>query len=205
MDGTLVDTEPILGGALLAVLGELGVPAELVGRTAVQGASVAENLARLSGLTGPALAAQELYERVNGRVLDRLRAGIAPLPGAVELLRTLRRAHVPCALVSSSYRVMVEAVLPSLGPEEFSVTIAGDEVGRPKPDPECYRAAAAELGVEPERCVVVEDSPAGISSGLAAGCVLVAVAPTREPVALAVDGLTGLTVRRLARLVDAEL
>jgi len=56
--------------------------------------------------------------------------------------------------------------------------------------------------VEPARCVVIEDSSTGIRSGLAAGCVLVSVAPTREPVALAVDGLSELTVGRLARLAD---
>jgi HAD superfamily hydrolase (TIGR01509 family) len=202
MDGTLVDTEPILAGALLAVFAELGVAAQAVRRTVVQGSSVAENLAKLSVLTGSDVRAEELYARVNSRVLDRLRTGITPLPGAVELLRALRLERVACALVSSSYRAMVDAVLPSLGRAEFSVTIAGDEVRRPKPDPESYRTAAARLGVEPGRCVVIEDSPAGIRSGLAAGCVLISVAPTREPVALAVDGLSELTVGRLARLVE---
>jgi HAD superfamily hydrolase (TIGR01509 family) len=201
MDGTLVDTEPILGGALLAVFGELGVPAQAVRRNVVPGSSVAENLARLSGLTGSAMRAEDLYARVNSRVLDRLRTGITPLPGAVGLLRALRLERIACGLVSSSYRAMLDAVLPSLGQTEFAVTIAGDEVRRPKPDPEPYRTAAARLGVEPGRCVVIEDSPAGIRSGLAAGCLVISVAPTMEPVALTVDGLCELTVGRLAHLV----
>jgi HAD superfamily hydrolase (TIGR01509 family) len=204
LDGTLVDTEPILGDALLAVLGELGVPASAVQVNALQGRSVAENLAQLSMLTKSSISAEELYARVNDRILDRLRIGITPLPGAVGLLRALRLARVACALVSSSYREMVDAVLPSLGRAEFAVTIAGDEVRRPKPDPESYRTAAARLGIEPGRCVVIEDSSTGIRSGLAAGCVPVSVAPTREPVALAVDGLSDLTVGRLARLVEAD-
>jgi len=202
MDGTLVETEPILGGALLTVFGALGVPASAVASNVVQGCGVAENLARLSALTRPSIRAEELYARVEDRALDRLRTGITPLPGAVDLLRALRLARVACALVSSSYRAMVDAVLPSLGGAEFTVTLAGDEVRCPKPDPECYRTAEARLGVGPERCVVIEDSCAGIRSGLAAGCVLVSVAPTREPVALAVDGLSELTVGRLARLAD---
>jgi len=202
MDGTLVDTEPLLDGALLAVLGELGVPASAVRSNVLRGSSVAQNLARLSGLTGSSIRAEELYARVTGRILDRLRIGVAPLPGAVDLLRALRRARVACALVSSSHRAMVDAVLPSLGRAQFSFSLAGDEVRRPKPDPEPYRTAAARLGVEPGRCVVIEDSSTGIRSGLAAGCVLVSVAPTREPVALAVDGLSELTVGRLAHLVD---
>jgi HAD superfamily hydrolase (TIGR01509 family) len=138
-------------------------------------------------------------------MLDLLRLGITPLPGALDLLRALRLERVACALVSSSYRAMVDAVLLSLGRAEFTVTIAGDEVRHPKPDPESYLTAAARLGVSPGRCVVIEDSPAGIRSGLAAGCVLVSVAPTREPVALAVDSLTELTVARLARLAGAGL
>jgi len=202
MDGTLVDTEPLLDDALLVVLGELGVPASAVRSNVLQGNSVAQNLARLSGLTGSSIRAEELYTRVTGRILDRLRIGVAPLPGAVELLRALRLAGVTCALVSSSHRAMVDAVLPSLGRAQFNFTVAGDEVRRPKPDPEPYRTAAARLGVEPARCVVIEDSSTGIRSGLAAGCVLVSVAPTREPVALAVDGLSELTVGRLARLAD---
>jgi HAD superfamily hydrolase (TIGR01509 family) len=202
MDGTLVDTEPILADALLAVLGESGVSAAAVRANAVQGRSVAENLARLSRLAGPSVSAQELYARVERRMLDRLRGGIDPLPGADDLLRALRLANVGCALVSSSYRETVDAVLLSLDRARFAVTVAGDEVRNPKPDPESYRTAAAGLGVEPERCVVVEDSSAGIRAGLAAGCVLVSVAPTGEPVALAVNGLSELTVGRLARLVE---
>ncbi|MBP0456404.1 HAD family hydrolase [Streptomyces montanisoli] len=201
LDGTLVDTEPLLHDALSAVLGAAGVPASALHVDELRGRGVAENLSRLSALVRPSMAADELYARVSARLLDRLRAGVAPLPGAVGLLGTLRRAGVPRALVSSSYRAMVDAVLPSLGPAGFAVTLAGDEVRRPKPDPDPYRTAAAAIGFEPGRCVVIEDSAAGIRSALAAGCLTVSVTPTREPVALAVPDLTGLTVDRLAGLV----
>ncbi|MFJ8487102.1 HAD family hydrolase [Streptomyces sp. NPDC094038] len=202
MDGTLVDTEPLLHDALLAVLGAAGVPAAAIRPEELRGHGVAENLTRLSALARSPMSAEELYARVGGRLLDRLRLGIAPLPGAVGLLGALRRARVPCALVSSSYRAMVDAVLPSLGRAEFAVTLAGDEVRCQKPDPEPYRTAADRLGMPPGRCVVVEDSSTGLRSGRAAGCVTVSVAPTREPVALGVRDLSELTVERLARLLD---
>lgn len=202
MDGTLVDTEVLLLEALSQELAASGVRA-VVRPEELRGRDVAGNLARLTTLMPAPVPAPELYARVEGRVLDRLRLGIVPLPGAVVLLGALRRARIPCALVSSSYRAMVDAVLPSLG-AEFAVTVAGDEVRRPKPDPEAYLTAAARLGIAPGRCVVVEDSSTGLRSGRAAGCVTVAVAPTAEPVALGVPGLTGLTVERLARLADAE-
>ncbi|MGW4551238.1 HAD family hydrolase [Streptomyces violaceorubidus] len=202
MDGTLVDTEPLLLDALSAVLGAAGVPTEEIRPQDLRGRSVAENLARLSVLAPAPMTTRELYERVSARLLDRLRSGTRPLPGALRLLRALRAARVPCALVSSSYRETVDAVLPSLGAAEFAVTLAGDEVTRPKPDPEAYRTAAARLGVTPGHCVVVEDSAAGLRSGRAAGCATVSVARTGEPVTLAVRGLTELTVQRLARLVE---
>ncbi|MER7935376.1 HAD family phosphatase [Streptomyces sp. NPDC094471] len=200
MDGTLVDTEVLLLEALSAVLAASGVPASAIRPEELRGRAVEENLTRLSGLMRSPMPPRELYARVGDRMLGRMRAGVAPLPGAVGLLGSLRRAGVPCALVSSSYRAMVDAVLPSLGAAGFAAIVAGDEVRRPKPDPEGYLTAAARLGVAPGNCVVVEDSSAGLRSGLAAGCVTVAVAPTAQPVALTVAGLTGLTVDRLARL-----
>lgn len=190
----------MLREAQLAVLGEFGVTASEVPFEELQGRSVAENLARLAALAPSPVSVDELYTRVRRLLLRRLHAGIAPLPGAISLLSALRRARVPCALVSSSYREMINAVLPSLAGAAFTVTVAGDEVRRPKPDPEPYRVAAAQLGVAPGRCVVVEDSPAGIRSGLAAGCAVVAVAPARQRVALTVNGLTGLTVDKLGSL-----
>ncbi|MFD2415053.1 HAD family hydrolase [Amycolatopsis pigmentata] len=204
LDGTLVDTEGLLREAQLSVLGELGVPASAVPFDELRGQGVAENLARLCALTSSPIEPHELYARVQRRLLTRLRAGVDPLPGADDLLSALRRERVPCALVSSSYRAVIDVVVPSLARAMFTVTIAGDEVEHPKPHSEPYRVAAARLGVPPGRCVVIEDSSAGIRSGLSAGCVVVAVAPARESVALTVDGLSELTVERLRRLAGAS-
>jgi HAD superfamily hydrolase (TIGR01509 family) len=94
--------------------------------------------------------------------------------GVRELLAAVDDAGVPQALVSSSYRVLVDAVLRhGFGP--FATTLTGDEVGHGKPHPEPYLTAAARLGVEPRACVVLEDSAAGVLSGEAAGCAVVAV------------------------------
>lgn len=162
------------------MLGELGVAEAAVSSGEARGRSVAENLDRLIAWTRVAIRPEELYARVQEQVLDRPRAGIDPMPGAARLLRDLRLAGIQSALVTSSYRAMVDAVLPSLTEAAFEVILAGDEVRHPKPDPEPYRTAAARLGVPPGRCVVVEDSSTGVRSGLAAGCVVVAVAPARE-------------------------
>ena len=128
------------------------------------------------------------------------------LPGVRSLLAALDDAQVPMALVSSSYRVLVDAVLAGgLGP--FSVTLAGDEVERGKPAPDPYLLAASRLGVDVTRCVVLEDSPAGVASGEAAGCAVVAVPSVpgvrmaAAPRRLVVPSLAGLTPADLRALV----
>ena len=97
-------------------------------------------------------------------------------PGALELVDGA--AGVPAsrlALVSSSYRVLVDAALRTIGPERFDFTVAGDEVARTKPDPEPYLVAAAALGVDPGDCVVFEDAPSGIAAAEAAGCLAIGI------------------------------
>jgi HAD superfamily hydrolase (TIGR01509 family) len=100
------------------------------------------------------------------------------MAGVPELLAALHEAAVPQALVSSSYRVLVDAVLAhGYGP--FALSIAGDEVTHGKPHPEPYLTAATRLGVDPASCVVLEDSAAGVLSGGAAGCAVLAVPSVR--------------------------
>jgi hypothetical protein len=90
----------------------------------------------------------------------------------------LHEQGVSLALVSSSFRVLVDAVLAhGFGP--FEVALTGDEVACSKPDPEPYLTVASRLGVDPANCVVLEDSPAGVASGLAAGCFVPSVAGGR--------------------------
>lgn len=132
------------------------------------------------------------------------------LPGVQELLSQLDGEGVPMALVSSSYRVLVDAVLAhGLGP--FALTVAGDEVLQGKPCPDPYLTAAGRLGVDPARCVVLEDSPSGVASGEAAGCAVVAV-PSVPGVRLApgprrlvLPTLAGTTPEDLRVLVRASL
>ena len=77
----------------------------------------------------------------------------------------------------------------AIGARYFDAVVAGDEVGNVKPHPEPYETAARLLGVaDPRRCVAIEDSPTGVASARAAGCVVLAV-PSETPLA-DVDGVT---------------
>jgi HAD superfamily hydrolase (TIGR01509 family) len=102
------------------------------------------------------------------------------LPGACELLAEIRAAGIRHALVTSSEREIMDAVLAQLG-LDFDATVCAADVRRGKPDPEPYRRAAALLGADPRQCVALEDSPNGVAAAEAAGCRVVAV-PSLVPI-----------------------
>jgi HAD superfamily hydrolase (TIGR01509 family) len=97
------------------------------------------------------------------------------MPGALAIIDGVRALGVPTALVSSSYRVLMEAALDTLGRDRFDATLAGDEVAHGKPSPEPYLTVCEMLDVAPHRCVIVEDAMSGVESGEAAGATVVAV------------------------------
>ena len=177
MDGLLVDSEPLWTLAEIDLAAELGgewtdeIKALVVG-TRLDVAVPA--ILRFYGVhDGPAQVA-ETSAWLLDRMVQLFGRSMELMPGAGDLLAALDRAGVRQALVSSSYRVLVDAVLAKgLGP--FALTVAGDEVAQGKPHPEPYLTAAAGLGVDPRRCVVLEDSPSGVAAGEAAGCAVVAV------------------------------
>lgn len=210
MDGLLVDTEPVWTLAEIDFARELGGEFTPELKAAIVGTrmevAVPTFLRWYGAPTDPTTVAQA-SARLLARMVELFAQELVVLPGAVELLTQVRAAGVPTALVSSSYRVLVDAVLEQgIGP--FDLTLAGDEVRHGKPDPEPYLTAADRLGVDPTRCVVLEDSPAGVASAEAAGCAVVAV-PSVPGVTFAqglrrqvVPTLEGVTVAGLAALVQ---
>lgn len=118
--------------------------------------------------------------------LERIEAedtdGIVALPGALQLLDTLNELDIPWAIVTSGSVPVASARRKAAGlpePEEF---VTAERVQNGKPAPDAYLLGAQLLELEPEECVVVEDAAAGILSGLAAGCHVIAVnAPAGSP------------------------
>jgi HAD superfamily hydrolase (TIGR01509 family) len=205
MDGLLVDSEPVWSVAEAEIMAWLGGPWNLDVKAQCVGRRVDESCRVLVGVAGSTVPPEEVLERLVGRMCELFRAHLPLLPGALELVDAARAAGLRTALVSSSYRALVDAALESLGAARFDVTVAGDEVVRAKPDPEPYLRAAAALGAHPADCVVVEDSAAGATAGVAAGCRVVVV-PNVVPVAPGLAhaeaaSLTELDVPLLAALV----
>jgi HAD superfamily hydrolase (TIGR01509 family) len=173
-DGLTLDTEPVwtrAEHALFARYRRKFTPAhkrELLGTSPSESAIVLE---RILGRPGANLSA-ELYDLV----IAEVDGGIEPMPGAAALLRALGQAGVPVGLVSNSRRSFVELVLRAAGLQgAFGVVVSAEEVGRPKPAPDAYVAAARALGADPHACVALEDSPTGLRAARAAGALTIGV------------------------------
>jgi len=113
-----------------------------------------------------------------------------PLPGMVELVRSLDGA--PWSVVTGAPRALAAARLARCGYPQPPALVGAEDVRRGKPDPEGYLVAARRIGVPPGESLVVEDSPAGIAAGIAAGAAVLAVT---SPAAAARAGDATIVVR----------
>jgi HAD superfamily hydrolase (TIGR01509 family) len=144
------------------------------------------------------LRKEALYRRII------LAQGLEPLPGVREQLRQLQAEGVRCWIGSSTHRENITIVLRGLGLEDlFGGMVTSEDVRHGKPHPEVFLRAAVKLQQAPGRCVVFEDSPAGIAAARAAGMKVIGVATTHAPGALApsVDRV----VRRLDEIPAKDL
>jgi HAD superfamily hydrolase (TIGR01509 family) len=182
MDGTLIDSEPVWFETEVGILAEYGYELGREHWIHVLGQPNEIAVAYLLAVSGVPLTGPQLNERIEAAMVARLGQGIDLIPGAKALLLELEAAGIPTALVSASSRRVVEASLGSIGADHFRFTVSGDDVSHGKPHPEPYLKAARLLGVDPVRCVVIEDSPTGAASGAAAGCRVVAI-PHAAPIA----------------------
>lgn len=201
MDGTLVNTEPLWMAAETELVHSWGGQwthedgLSLVGNPLTTSAGILQS-------RGVDLSSDEIIEYLSVRVRAGVAASTPWQPGASDLLVALADAGVPQALVTSSYRNLALPFAEVAG--VFAAVVAGDDVEHAKPHPEPYLTAAAQLGVDIRDCVIVEDSPSGIGSAVAAGGRVLAVevfTPIPELPGLSVTGsLADVTVADLARI-----
>lgn len=196
MDGTLIDTEPCWVAAEYDLVAAHGGTWSQALSESLTGQSLIDS-GRALQAAGVALEPGQIAVRMTELVVTRIDEA-AFMPGALELLADLAAARVPCALVTASYRTMVDAIVARTPPGSFRAVVTGDEVERGKPDPEPYLRAAAALGVDPGRCVAIEDSVPGATAALAAGAPTVGVGTT-----MALPPLPGLS--RVPSLRDITL
>jgi HAD superfamily hydrolase (TIGR01509 family) len=175
LDGLLVDSEPVWFEVESAAVERLGGRWGPEHQAACVGGTIDKTCAYILELTGATVPAADLERELLDEMAVRFTAALPVRRGALELLDSLAASAVPIGLVTSSYRVLVDAALPVLGADRFAVTVCGQDVTNGKPDPEPYLTACRWLGVDPRRSIVLEDSPHGVASAEAAGCRVVAV------------------------------
>jgi HAD superfamily hydrolase (TIGR01509 family) len=206
MDGTLIDTEPYWMSAETELVEAHGGVWTRQDGLAMVGSSMAV-CAPILRSRGVDLPDDEIADFLNGRVAAGVASGIPWQQGAQEILEALHEAGVPMALVTSSFRRLAEPFAAAVG--LFDVVVSGDDVTRPKPDPEPYLTAARLLGVDIADCVAVEDSHAGVASAVASGARVVAVevmqALAPRPGLSRVASLADLTVPDLARIAGGTV
>ncbi len=184
-DGVLVDSEAITCGALRDMLEENGWRLDLAECMAhFVGYSVRSRADLIERHTGKPLTdafMDEFYRRRN----LRLETEITLIDGALDAVRYW---HTQCqgriAVASGADRYKVEMMLQRVGLADFfeGRIFSGHETPRSKPFPDVYLAAAAHLQVDPKRCLVVEDTPIGVTAGVAAGATVWGYAPPSAPI-----------------------
>jgi HAD superfamily hydrolase (TIGR01509 family) len=176
LDGTLVDSERETAEAMARALQRhFGIIVEQYDRDYIIGRSwiaIYDSLRqRYPHLTWTRAETIAHTAAMRDDVIAEL--GITVLPGALQVLEWTR-GHKR-GLVTGSSRQEVMQVLPHIGSPAFDVIVAAEDVARSKPAPDGYLAALAALAIEPHEAIVVEDSEAGITAALAAGCHVLAV------------------------------
>lgn len=185
MDGTLIDSEKLWDIPIYEAAERLGGRLSTSDREALIGSNMFTTVAAIIRFAGAEVTDDRVAE-VTGWIrarIEELFAGELPWrPGAREALESVRAAGVPMALVTSTERAITELALNTIGRDFFAATVCGDEVdGLNKPHPRPYERGAELLGVSAGECVAVEDSVAGSTSAVAAGCVVLVV-PCDMPV-----------------------
>ncbi|MCI2958639.1 HAD family phosphatase [Agromyces atrinae] len=175
MDGTLVDTERYWIAAETALVESFGGRWTHEDALQLVGSGLWSSAEVLRGY-GVDLPADEIVENLTESVRRQLvEQGVPWQPGAKELLEEIRSRGIRTALVTMSIRSMAEDIVGGIPFDAFELLVTGDSVDNPKPHPEPYLAAAAALGVAPEDCVAIEDSPPGVASAIAAGMTTIGV------------------------------
>ncbi|EPH45829.1 HAD-IA family hydrolase [Streptomyces aurantiacus] len=179
-DGTLVSSIESVHRCWTRWAKEYGITAEEFAAVELHGRPAAEIVADLL----PADRVAEAVARIEDLEVSDVAGGVVALPGTLDLLASLPAER--WAVVTSASRRLAEARLAEVGIRPKTL-IAADDITRGKPDPEPFLLAARTLGVDPARCVVFEDAPAGLTAGRAAGMTTVALTTTHTAPELSAD------------------
>jgi beta-phosphoglucomutase len=183
MDGVLVDSidahmqawnETLQQDHLAAM--DLSAYLDYVGKS--NRAILANHLGRLH-LELPESRKTALIDRKESLLRVVMRKSARTTPGVTHWLEWLKARGIRCAVASSGEMANIVTVLEQLGLANYFISlVSGSSLPATKPDPQVFLLAAASVGVSPERCLVIEDAPAGIQAAASAGMVSCAITTT---------------------------
>ena len=200
MDGLLVDSEPVWHIAETAMIEARGHTYTEEVRQSIVGLRMDEFLGKLHDVYDFEDSIDALYEELTARMLDLLPQKVEAQPGAHELVRYVAAADIPRAIASSSSMAIIEATLRSQDwSAVFPVRCSAEDDANGKPAPDVYLRTAGALGVDPEACLALEDSPNGARAAVAAGMTCYAVP---DPTHTAADAFADITPHVFSSLHD---
>ncbi|ORX37349.1 glycerol-1-phosphatase [Kockovaella imperatae] len=186
MDGTLIDSTPAVDSVWEAIAKKYDLDLKEVLKTC-HGRRTVDSLKKWCGITDP----EELEKEVNHfesmivtrskELKDEGKRGLEILPGVKEMLETLNDSHKPIwAICTSATSAYAGDAIPSTGLPKPPHLITAEDVHEGKPDPAPYIAGAKALDVECKDCIVFEDAPSGIKSGVNSGARVLAVCTSHK-------------------------
>ena len=193
MDGVLVDSEPLINAAAVAMFRESGLTLRAEDIRPFTGADEEGYIGGVAQKYNFPLDIAAAKKRANEIYLDLVPSKLEAFRGAVELVRTCKNAGLKVALASSADRIKIDANLKKIGlaPEDWDAIVAAEDVVHQKPGADVFLASAQKMSVSPERCVVIEDTINGVQAAKAVGmrCVAVAHSFPAEQLRAAADKL----------------
>ncbi len=183
MDGLMLDTEKLLAKYWMQAAHEAGFPMELEHVLGIRSLAAVFAKPKLQQIFGETFDYEAIRARRRELTAKHLAEhGIETKPGLTELLAFLKASGRKIAVATATDRERTDLYLKQVGVHHyFDAFVCGDMVTKGKPDPEIYLTASRALGLAPEDCMALEDSPNGIRSAHAAGCKAVMIPDLSEP------------------------
>ena len=183
MDGVVIDSERLFSRFWMASAADLGFPMTYEQSLQLRSLRREQGIEKMHAFFGPDANFDEIRaHRIELMEAHIARYGVDEKPGIRPLLAMLKEKGIPCAITSSSALAVIRERLGRLGIlEDFTALCSGKDVPNGKPAPDIYLAGAEAIGVKPENCLAIEDSPTGLESAWRAGCMGVFVPDQDQP------------------------
>lgn len=177
MDGVLTDSEPIWKIAMEQVFSEIGCHLTREDFQKTVGLRIDEVCEYwYSVVKWPVYRPKDVETKIVQRMVELLTIDATPLPGVIESLEYFKSKGLKIGLATSSYSILIETILTKINAKKyFDFVHSAENEKYGKPNPAVYLTCAEKLGVQPQKCLVIEDSLNGVISGKAARMTVVCI------------------------------